>query len=53
LKDLVKSRLLDEKTSKVLKPSSHGYYLFTKQGELKRNNCFLIGDSAGLASLDL
>ena len=53
LKDLVKRRLLDDKTSKELKPSGHGYYLLTKQGEVKRNNCFLIGDSAGLASVDL
>ncbi|MGV2827068.1 NAD(P)-binding protein [Myxosarcina sp. GI1(2024)] len=53
LEDLVKRRLLDEKTSQALKPSGYGYYLFAKQGEVKRDNCFLIGDSAGLASLDL
>jgi flavin-dependent dehydrogenase len=53
LEDLVKRRLLDDKTSQELKPSSHGYYLFAQPGEVKRDNCFLIGDSAGLASLDL
>lgn len=52
LKDLVKRRLLDHETSINLKPSSHGYYLYTEQGEVKQNNCCLIGDSAGLASLD-
>lgn len=53
LEDLVKRRLLDDKTSQELKPSSHGYYLLAQEGEVKRDNCFLIGDSAGLASLDL
>ena len=52
LQDLVKRRLLDNETSTNLKPSSHGYYFYTEQGEVKQNNCFLIGDSAGLASLD-
>ena len=53
LQDLGKRGLLDDKTSKELNPSGHGYYLFTKQGEVKKDNCFLIGDSAGLASVDL
>ncbi len=53
LRDLVKRGLLDDKTSKELKPSGHGYYLYSKQGDIKQNNCFLIGDSAGLASIDL
>ena len=53
LRDLVKRELLDDKISQELKPSGHGYYLFSKQGEVKQNNCFLIGDSAGLASVDL
>lgn len=33
--------------------SGHGYYLFSRQGEIKQDNCFLIGDSAGLATADL
>ncbi|BAU63781.1 geranylgeranyl reductase family protein [Stanieria sp. NIES-3757] len=53
LKDLVKRRLLDEKTSQELKPAGHGFYIFTNQGEVKKDNCFLIGDSAGLATIDL
>ncbi len=53
LKDLVKRRLLNKKTSEELTASGHGYYLFSQQEEVKRDNCFLIGDSAGLASLDL
>ncbi|MDJ0703398.1 MAG: NAD(P)/FAD-dependent oxidoreductase [Leptolyngbyaceae cyanobacterium MO_188.B28] len=53
LSSLVNYGLLDIPTSRALNPSGHGYYLFTHQGEIKKDNCFLIGDSAGLASLDL
>jgi flavin-dependent dehydrogenase len=53
LKDLIKRDLLDDKTATELTPSGYCYYLYTKQGEVKQDNCFLIGDSAGLASVDL
>lgn len=53
LKDLVKRRLLDDETRQTLKAGGHGYYLFSQQDEVAKDNCFLIGDSAGLASLDL
>jgi menaquinone-9 beta-reductase len=53
LADLVKRGLLDQETSQNIKATGHGYYLFSPQGEVKKDNCFLIGDSAGLASLDM
>jgi menaquinone-9 beta-reductase len=53
LEDLVKRRLLDEATRAGLTPEGHGYYLFSRQGEVKHNHCFLVGDAAGLASKDL
>lgn len=53
LEDLNQRDLLDERTAKELQVSGYSYYLYTKQGEVKRDNCFLIGDSAGLASVDL
>lgn len=53
LDDLVRRDLLDAATRQSIKPASHGYYLFSPQGEVRTDNCFLIGDSAGLASVDL
>jgi flavin-dependent dehydrogenase len=53
LEKLVKRGLIDDKTAKELKVFGYSYYLYTKQGEVKQDNCFLIGDSAGLASIDL
>ncbi len=53
LKDLVREGKLDEATVGNLRETGHPYYLFTARGEIKRDNCFLIGDSAGLASVDL
>lgn len=53
LETLVKFSLLDQQIAQELKPSGYGYYLFSNQGEIKKNNCFLIGDSAGLATIDL
>ncbi|PSN10863.1 hypothetical protein C7271_25365, partial [filamentous cyanobacterium CCP5] len=43
----------DSQTRQSIKPASHGYYLYSPKGEVKADNCFLIGDSAGLASVDL
>jgi flavin-dependent dehydrogenase len=53
LEDLVQRQLLDDKTRQSIKASGHGYYVFTSQGKVKTEHCFLIGDSAGLASSDL
>jgi flavin-dependent dehydrogenase len=53
LKDLVKAELLDQKTAENLVAAGHGYFLFSQQQACKKNNCFVIGDAAGLASLDL
>jgi menaquinone-9 beta-reductase len=35
------------------KPSGHSYYLRLKTPELRRENAFLTGDAAGLATLDM
>jgi flavin-dependent dehydrogenase len=51
--DLVREQQLDPATAATLQETGHPYYLFTRHGEVKRDNCFLIGDSAGLASVDL
>jgi flavin-dependent dehydrogenase len=53
LDDLVREKRLDATTASNLQETGHPYYLFTYAGEIKRDNCFLIGDSAGLASVDL
>ena len=53
LDDLVREKRLDATTAANLQETGHPYYLFTHGGEIKRDNCFLIGDSAGLASVDL
>jgi flavin-dependent dehydrogenase len=53
LDDLVRERRLDTATARDLQETGHPYYLYTYDGEIKRDNCFLIGDSAGLASVDL
>jgi flavin-dependent dehydrogenase len=53
LENLIKRGLLDQQTAQQLKVQGHAYYLFTKGGEVKKNNCFLIGDSAGLATIDM
>jgi flavin-dependent dehydrogenase len=53
LDDLVRRKLLDAKTRQEITVGSHGYYLFATAGDVKRDNCYLVGDSAGLASRDL
>lgn len=35
------------------KPSGHSYYLRQRKSELRRGNAFLVGDSAGLATMDM
>ncbi len=53
LEDLVKENLLDSKIAEQIKDKGHPYFLFSNQGNVKKERCFLIGDSAGLASVDL
>lgn len=53
LEDLVKLKLLDRTTADSVKVTGHPYYLHSHQGEFKKDNCYLVGDSAGLASMDL
>jgi menaquinone-9 beta-reductase len=51
--DLVRENRLDASTAKTIRETGHPYFLFSGAGEVKHDNCFLIGDSAGLASLDI
>ena len=53
LDDLVNRQLLDGESGQNLKVGGHGYYLFAAGNEVKRENCYLVGDAAGLASKDL
>jgi flavin-dependent dehydrogenase len=53
LGDLVRERRLDARTAENLHATGHPYYLFTSGTDIKGEDCFLIGDSAGLASIDL
>lgn len=51
--DLVALQLLDHATASDLQASGHPYYLNSLSGDLCRGNCQIIGDAAGLASIDL
>jgi flavin-dependent dehydrogenase len=53
LADLVTDGELDAATAADLQETGHPYFLYSYKGDVKRDNCFLIGDSAGLASIDL
>lgn len=53
LQDLVKEGRLDAETAAGMKAKGHPYFLMSDHGTTKRDRCFLIGDSAGLASVDL
>ena len=53
LADLVADGELDAATAADLQETGHPYFLYSYKGDVKRDNCFLIGDSAGLASIDL
>ena len=44
---------LDQKTVDELKFGGFTYYLNSQHGEIRKDQCFLIGDSAGLATVDL
>lgn len=50
---LAREGRLDAETSESLKQRGHPYYLHHRTGKVKEERCFLIGDSAGLASIDL
>jgi flavin-dependent dehydrogenase len=54
LADLVGEQKLDPATAESLDETGHPYFLFSmRAGEIKRDNAFLIGDAAGLATIDL
>ncbi|MDC7789339.1 NAD(P)/FAD-dependent oxidoreductase [Rhodoplanes sp. TEM] len=53
LDDLVAEGRLDAATADGLQETGHPYYLFTRDGAVRSGNCLLIGDSAGLATMDL
>jgi geranylgeranyl reductase family protein len=55
LQDLVNCDLLDPETAEHLNETGHPYFFcpVERTEEVKRDNCFLIGDSAGFASRDL
>jgi len=53
LGDLRKHKLLDKASAQNIRASGHPYYLFSYKGKIKHANCFLVGDSAGLATVDM
>ena len=53
IQDLVKEGRLDAETAEGIKAKGHPYFLLTDIGSVKQDGCYLIGDSAGLASADL
>lgn len=53
LGDLVGEGRLDAGTAGDLTATGHPYFLYANEGEISKDNCYLIGDSAGLASVDL
>lgn len=50
---LVKQGRIDQETVAGLKFTGHPYFLASYRGEVQTDRCYLIGDSAGLATLDL
>lgn len=50
---LVREGRIDQSTVDAMKYTGHPYYLFSYRGEIQRDRCWLIGDSSGLASVDL
>ncbi|MFN0264424.1 NAD(P)/FAD-dependent oxidoreductase [Tepidamorphus sp. 3E244] len=53
LGDLVKQGLLDQETADSLKEGGHPYFLYTHDGAVKEGDAYIIGDAAGLATVDL
>ena len=52
IKDLVRRDLLDQSVGQSLKVSGYAYYLASDPAPVKQDNCFLVGDSAGVATVD-
>ena len=53
LQSITKQRLVTEEALESVKFSSHPYVLHDHENPVKKDGCYLIGDSAGLASIDL
>ncbi len=53
LDDLHNLNLFDNKTVEYPKERGHSYYLNSFGGEVNIENCYVIGDAAGLATMDL
>ncbi len=53
LSDLVEQGLLDPAAIENFGEAGHPYYLNSEHGEIKQDRCYLIGDAAGLATVDL
>ncbi|MEQ9409529.1 MAG: NAD(P)/FAD-dependent oxidoreductase [Fuerstiella sp.] len=53
LSRLVREGRIDQQTVNSLQYSGHPYYLASFRGEVQKDNCYLVGDAAGLATLDL
>lgn len=53
LDQLIRERRIDEETAARQRFTGHPYFLTSYHGEVQKDCCFLIGDSAGLATLDL
>ncbi|NNE21988.1 MAG: NAD(P)/FAD-dependent oxidoreductase [Rhizobiales bacterium] len=51
--DLVEQGLLDRQTAENFHSTGHPYYLYSDHGEVKKDRIYLIGDAAGLATVDL
>lgn len=51
--DLMRERRLDAASARNLRATGHPYFLYSVYGDVRRDNCFVVGDSAGLASVDL
>lgn len=52
LRHLSKRNLLDESVGQSLQISGYAYYLSSRLSKVKQDNCYLVGDSAGLATID-
>ncbi len=51
--DLEGMSLIDNNTGDSLRKTGHPYFLNSFHGKVKTDNCFIVGDAAGLASMDL
>jgi flavin-dependent dehydrogenase len=53
LDQLIRERRVDEETVNRQRFTGHPYFLTSYHGDVQKDRCFLIGDSAGLATIDL